>query len=195
MAMDYRSLLAQAARPLELPACLIDNTASSDPLDYAQYLRDCALPYHGFEFDGFQVVEHLHDPATDPPDVDGSPMPDVVWSFVLTAVLEAFFAGSLDQEDAELYLLHRLGSYRPPFHEPMAEFAPELGPKPAGLFVNEGLEMISFTLWVYGADNVEPARRWLAEVFIPHWVERLVRFPQGLPGHFRELGLVEQRWM
>ncbi len=193
--MDYRTLLAPAARPLQIPSCLVACTESSDPSDYEQYLRDCAVPYEGFEFGTFQIVEHRRDFATDPSDIDGRHLPDVAWSFVLTAVLEVFFAAGLDQEDAELYLLHRLGAYQPPFHEPVAEFAPELGPKPIGMFADEGLEMISFSLAVHGPENVVPARRWLAAVFIPHWVEPLVRNPQGLAQHFRELGLVEERWM
>lgn len=193
--MDYRTVLKQTVRPLTLPSCVIAGTASESSQDYQQYLRDCAKPYEGFEFGTFQLVEHGPDHTTDPADIDGRPLPDVVWSFVLTAVLEVFFAAGLDQEDTELYLLHRLGAYRPPFHEPMTEFAPELGPKPVGMSANEGLEMISFSLEVHGPENVAPARRWLGEVFIPHWVERFVQYPQGLAQHFRELGLVEERWM
>jgi len=191
--MDVHARLLQSVAPLVLPQCLIDHNLSPDPLEYAEYLRNSARPYVGFEFERFQVIEHRHPAGT--LNDDGSSAPLIEWSFVLTAVLKAFLEASLDQEDTELYILHRLNAYRLELDDMVGDFAPELGPKPPGVYACGGLEHVSFRICVFGEDNLDEARLWLARVFIPHWVERFTRNPQGLPQHFRELELVEERWM
>jgi len=121
------------------------------------------------------------------------PAPDLMWDVVFPSVLDAFFAATLDEIDVQMYMQHRLGIYSQPLRVPRADFAPELGAMPTGMLAVPGIEMAAFCLEVHGRRNIRPARRWLAEVFIPQWIEPVLQEPRRLPRYFVELGFLDIR--
>ncbi|MDZ7855750.1 hypothetical protein [Sphaerotilus sp.] len=162
----------------------------------ADALAGLLAPYEGFDFGTFQIVEHdaRTTPAIDEVSAfDDWPAPDIEWHFVLSSVLETFIAAGLDEIDVQMYLRRQLGIDSPPTYEPWTGFAQALGPKPAGMFALPGFELVVFTLEVRGRRNIPAARRWLAEVFIPRWLEPLLRGASRLPRHFIELGFRDIR--
>jgi hypothetical protein len=196
--MDVQSHLSRlrgSRTPLAVPNCMFTHIAQTDArAQEAEYLADWFAPYEGFDFGTFQIVEH--DRKTSPPasiEFDDCPTPDLEWHFVFSSVLDTFFAVDLDEIDVQLYMQHRLGIYTRPMQGPRADFATELGPKPAGLLAVPGIEMAAFSLELQGRRNIRPARRWLVEVFIPRWVEPVLQDLHQLTKHFIELGFLDIR--
>lgn len=183
--------------PLNVPSCMFAHLALADAREReAAYLADCFAPYEGFDFGVFQIVEH--DARTTPAleeigAFNDWSAPDLAWDFVFPSVLDVFFADGLDEIDVQVYLQHRLGIYSQPMRVPRADFAPELGLKPAGMLAVPGFEMAAFSLELQGRRNIRPARRWLAEVFIPQWIEPVLHDPLSLRRHFVELGFLDIR--
>lgn len=194
---SHPSRLLGPRTPLVVPGCMLAHLARPDArAREVKYLTDCLAPYEGFDFGTFQVVEH--DIRTTPSleelgEFNDWPAPDLMWDFVFPSVLDAFFAADLDEIDVQMYMQHRLGIYSQPMRVPRADFAPELGPKPTGMLAVPGIEMAAFSLELRGRRNIPPARRWLAEVFIPQWIEPVLQDPQRLPHHFVELGFLDIR--
>jgi hypothetical protein len=162
----------------------------------ASELASLLAPYQGFDFGTFQLVEHdaVATPGLDEIFAfDDWPAPDIEWHFVLSSVLDTFIAAGLDEIDVQMYLRHHLGIETPSAREPWLDFAPALGTKPAGMFALPGFELVAFTLEIRGRRNIPPARRWLADAFIPQWLDPLLREASDLPRHFIELGFLDIR--
>jgi hypothetical protein len=198
--MDVQSHLSRLRgprSPLTVPVCMLAHTAQVDArAQEVEYLANCLAPYEGFDFGTFQVVEH--NCRTTPSlkelsEFNDWPAPDLMWDLVFPSVLDAFFGADLDEIDVQMYMQHRLGIYSRPMRVPRADFAPELGPKPTGMLAVPGIEMAAFSFEIQGRRNIRPARRWLAEVFIPQWIAPLLHDPQSLPQHFIELGFLDIR--
>lgn len=182
---------------LTVPGCMLSHLGrpearAREAAEFASLLA----PYQGFDFGTFQLVEHN---ARTTPGLDEAcasddwPAPDIEWHFVLSSVLDTFIAAGLDEIDVQMYLRHLLGIETPSAREPWFDFAPALGTKPAGMFALPGFELVAFTLEVRGRRNIPPARRWLAEVFFPRWLDPLPRDASSLPRHFIELGFLDIR--
>lgn len=194
---SHPSRLRGPRTPLTVPICMFAHLTRADAREReAAYLADCFAPYEGFDFGTFQIVER--DARTSPALIevcafDDWPAPDFAWDFVFPSVLDVFFAAGLDEIDVQIYMRHRLGIHGEPMQVRRADFAPELGPKPAGLLAVPGFEMAAFSLELQGRRNIRPARRWLGEVFIPQWIEPVLQDPLSLRRHFIELGFLDIR--
>lgn len=190
---SHQSRLWGPSTPLTVPSCMLAHLALANArAREAAYLADCFAPYEGFDLGTFQIVERDARASLALIEVcalDDWPAPDFAWDFVFPTVLDAFFAAGLDEIDVQVYLQHQLGIYSQPMRVPRADFASELGPKPAGLLAVPGFEMAAFSLELQGRRSIRPARRWLAEVFIPRWIEPALQAPRRLSQHFIELGL------
>lgn len=196
-ARPHRSRLNDPRMPLSVPASMLAHLVHPEAqAREAAALAGMLAPYEGFEYGTFQIVEH--DAGTTPGfnevgAFDDWPAPDLEWQFVLCSVLDAFLAAGLDEIDVQMYLQYRLGAGSHALRAPWPDFAPGLGARPAGLLAVPGIEMAAFGFEVTGRRNIPPARRWLAEVFIPHWIDPVVRAASTLPRHFVQLGFLDLR--
>lgn len=182
---------------LTVPGCMLSHLRRPEAREReAAELAGLLAPYEGFDFVTFQLVEHDARATRGLDEVfafDDWPAPDIEWHFVLSSVLDTFIAAGLDEIDVQMYLRHRLGIETPSAQDPGIDFAPALGTKPAGMFALPGFELVAFTLEIRGRRNIPLARRWLAEIFIPQWLDPLLRDALNLPRHFVELGLLDIR--
>lgn len=194
---SHQSRLRGPRTPLTVPSCMLAHLTRTDAREQeGAYLADCFAPYEGFDFGSFQIVER--DARTSPAltevcAFDDWQAPEFAWDFVFPSVLDVFFADGLDEIDVQIYVQHRLGIHSEPMRVQRADFAPELGQKPAGLLAVPGFEMAAFSLELQGRRNIRPARRWLCEVFIPQWIEPVLQDPLSLRRHFIELGFLDMR--